>query len=102
MVFDKNNKVVGTFYTDDRGLIDFSSILTEGRYTIRETRPQEGYYPDNKPRTVEFVAGGASTLPVFLMLTPVFALLLENSSLMICVANSIVTSISSVFSWYCG
>ena len=57
MVFDKNNKVVGTFYTDDRGLIDFSSILTEGRYTIRETRCQENYYPDDKPRTVEFVAG---------------------------------------------
>ena len=57
MVLDINNKVVGTFYTDDRGLIDFSSILTEGRYTIRETRCQENYYPDNTPRTVEFVAG---------------------------------------------
>ncbi len=57
MVFDKNNKVVGTFYTDNRGMIDFSSVLTEGRYTIRETRNQEGYYPDHTPRTVEFVAG---------------------------------------------
>ena len=51
MVFDKNNKVVGTFYTDNRGMIDFSSVLTEGRYTIRETRNQEGYYPDHTPRT---------------------------------------------------
>jgi uncharacterized surface anchored protein len=37
MVFDENNKVVGTFYTDHQGIIDLSAILTEGRYTLRET-----------------------------------------------------------------
>jgi hypothetical protein len=57
MVFDSNGKVVGTFYTDNNGLIDFSAILVPGRYTIRETRPAPGYSRDDVPRTVEFVAG---------------------------------------------
>jgi uncharacterized repeat protein (TIGR01451 family) len=57
MVFDMNGKVVGTYYTDNNGLIDFSGILSEGRYTIRETRPAAGYYNDDMPRTVEFVSG---------------------------------------------
>jgi uncharacterized repeat protein (TIGR01451 family) len=57
MVFDANGKVVGTYCTDNNGLIDFSGILTEGRYTIRETRPASGYYSDDMPRTVEFVSG---------------------------------------------
>jgi len=57
MVFDANNKVVGTYITDNNGLIDFSGILTEGRYTIRETRAAAGYYLDDMPRTVEFVSG---------------------------------------------
>ena len=57
MVFDHNGKVVGTFYTDHNGVIDFSAILTEGRYSIRETRAAEGYYLDQTPKTVEFVAG---------------------------------------------
>ena len=57
MVFDAGRNVVGTYYTDDRGLIDFSGILTEGRYTIRETKPAPGYYADDMPRTVEFVSG---------------------------------------------
>ncbi|MCL2853162.1 MAG: SpaA isopeptide-forming pilin-related protein [Defluviitaleaceae bacterium] len=57
MVFDANNHVVGVFYTDDRGLIDFSAILAPGRYTIRETRPAPGYSRDDVPRTVDFIAG---------------------------------------------
>jgi uncharacterized repeat protein (TIGR01451 family) len=57
MVFDADGKVVGTYCTDNNGLIDFSGILTEGRYTIRETRPVSGYYSDDMPRTVEFVSG---------------------------------------------
>ena len=57
MVFDHNGKVVGVFYTDNNGLIDFSAILAPGRYTIRETRPAPGYARDDVPRTVEFVAG---------------------------------------------
>jgi len=57
MVFDSNGKVVGTFYTDNNGDIDFSAVLTEGRYTIRETRAAAGYYRDDVPRTVEFIAG---------------------------------------------
>ncbi|MDR0818359.1 MAG: hypothetical protein LBN43_02150, partial [Oscillospiraceae bacterium] len=57
MVFDSNNKVVGNYTTDNNGIIDFAGILTEGRYTIRETRPAPGYYTDDMPRTVEFVSG---------------------------------------------
>ncbi|GHU37876.1 hypothetical protein FACS1894105_10770 [Clostridia bacterium] len=57
MVFDGNNKVVGVFITDNNGVIDFSDILTAGRYTIRETRASAGYYLDDMPRTVEFKAG---------------------------------------------
>jgi uncharacterized repeat protein (TIGR01451 family) len=57
MVFDANNKQVGTFLTDNSGVIDFGGILTEGRYTIRETRPANGYYRDDMPRTVEFKSG---------------------------------------------
>ena len=57
MVFDASNKVVGTFYTDNMGIIDFPRDIPAGRYTIRETRPAEGYYRDDTPRTVEFVAG---------------------------------------------
>jgi TQXA domain-containing protein len=57
MVFDANNKAVGTYYTDNNGVIDFSAILTAGRYTIREMRAASGYYRDDVPRTVEFTAG---------------------------------------------
>jgi len=57
MVFDHNNKVVGTFYSDHVGVVDFSAILVEGRYTIRETRAAAGYYLDEVPKTIEFVAG---------------------------------------------
>lgn len=57
MIFDKDKEVVGTYYTDNNGVIDFSGILPQGRYTLRETRPAEGYYPDDVPRTVEFISG---------------------------------------------
>jgi uncharacterized surface anchored protein len=57
MVFDSNNKVVGTYTTDNNGVIDFGGILAEGRYTIRETKPAEGYYRDDMPRTAEFISG---------------------------------------------
>ncbi|MDR0859182.1 MAG: hypothetical protein LBN97_09140, partial [Oscillospiraceae bacterium] len=57
MLFDENKKVVGTYYTDNNGIIDFSGILTEGRYTLRETRAAPNYYLDEIPKTVEFVRG---------------------------------------------
>jgi uncharacterized surface anchored protein len=57
MLFDENKKVVGTYYTDNNGVIDFSGILTEGRYTLRETRAAPNYYLDEIPKTVEFVRG---------------------------------------------
>jgi len=57
MVFDSNNQVVGTFYTDNNGIIDFSNILLEGRYTIRETRPAPGFFRDDVPRTIEIRPG---------------------------------------------
>jgi hypothetical protein len=57
MVFDASSKVVGTYVTDNNGAIDFDGILAEGRYTIRETRPADGYYTDDMPRTVEFRSG---------------------------------------------
>jgi len=56
MLFDSNNRVVGTFHTDNNGIIDFFGI-EPGRYTIRETRAAPGYYLDEMPRTVEFRAG---------------------------------------------
>jgi uncharacterized repeat protein (TIGR01451 family) len=57
MVFDANNRVVGNYVTDNNGVIDFDGILPEGRYTVRETKPAEGYCRDDMPRTVEFVSG---------------------------------------------
>ncbi|MCL2773474.1 MAG: SpaA isopeptide-forming pilin-related protein, partial [Oscillospiraceae bacterium] len=57
MLLDQNGKVVNVYYTDDNGVIDFPDTLEAGRYTIRETRPAPGYYADDMPRTVEFVAG---------------------------------------------
>ena len=57
MVTDQNNRIVGNFYTDNRGIIDFTGILVQGRYTIRMTRPASGYHHDDVPRTIEFVAG---------------------------------------------
>ena len=58
MLFEAGtNKVVGTFYTDNMGVINFPRDIPAGRYTLRETRAAEGYYRDDVPRTVEFVAG---------------------------------------------
>ncbi|MDR1320300.1 MAG: Cys-Gln thioester bond-forming surface protein [Gracilibacteraceae bacterium] len=57
MLFDQSGKVVGTYYTDNNGLIDFTDDLMAGRYTIRETRAAAGYYRDDTPRTAEFAPG---------------------------------------------
>ena len=57
MVFDENKKVIGTYYTDNNGIVDLPSELPEGRYTIRETRAADGYYLDEVPKTVDFKAG---------------------------------------------
>ncbi len=57
MIFDESNKVVGTYYTDNNGIIDFAGILTAGKYTIRETRAAEGYYLDEIPKTINFESG---------------------------------------------
>ena len=57
MIFDRNNNVMGVFYTDNNGIIDLAAILPPGRYTIRETRPAPGYFSDDIPRTIEFTAG---------------------------------------------
>jgi uncharacterized surface anchored protein len=57
MLFDGAGKQIGTYITDNNGVIDFDGALTPGRYTLRETRPAEGYYRDDTPRTVEFKSG---------------------------------------------
>ena len=57
MVFDKNGTVVGTFYTDNNGVVDYLGDIPQGRYTIRETRPADNYYNDDVPRTIEIKAG---------------------------------------------
>lgn len=62
MVFDENKNVVGTYYTDSNGVIDFAGILPSGRYTIRETRAAPGYYLDEVPKTIEFVSGKMTEL----------------------------------------
>ncbi|MDR2088522.1 MAG: Cys-Gln thioester bond-forming surface protein [Clostridiales Family XIII bacterium] len=57
MVFDSNGVVVGRYITDNNGVIDFTGVLSEGRYTIRETKAAPGYYLDEIPKTIEFTAG---------------------------------------------
>jgi uncharacterized surface anchored protein len=57
IVFDANGQAVGRFITDNNGIIDFSGILPEGRYTVRETKAAPGYDLDEIPKTVEFVSG---------------------------------------------
>lgn len=56
-LYDKNGKIVGNYFTDNKGVIDFEDELPEGRYTIKEITPADGYYSDTKPRTVELRAG---------------------------------------------
>lgn len=56
-LYNKNGKIVGNYFTDNKGVIDFDAELPEGRYTIKEITPAEGYYADNTPRTVELRAG---------------------------------------------
>lgn len=56
-LYNKNGKIVGNYFTDNKGIIDFDAELPEGRYTIKEITPAEGYYADNTPRTVELRAG---------------------------------------------
>jgi uncharacterized surface anchored protein len=57
MLFDAKGKVIGVYYTDNNGIIDFPNDIPAGRYTIRETRAAAGYTLDDMPKTVEFVAG---------------------------------------------
>ncbi len=57
MIFDKNGNVVKTLYTDNNGVIDIKGLLEAETYTIRETRPADGYYTDNVPRTIKFESG---------------------------------------------
>jgi len=57
MLFDASNKVVGVYYTDNNGRIDFPNDIPAGRYTIRETRAANGYFLDDMPKTIEFVPG---------------------------------------------
>jgi len=57
MLFDMNGKVMGVYYTDNNGVIDFPTDIPAGRYRIRETRAAQGYYLDEIPKTVEFFAG---------------------------------------------
>lgn len=57
MVFDENKKVIGTYYSDNNGIVDLSAELPEGQYTIRETKAAQGYYLDEIPKTIEFKSG---------------------------------------------
>ena len=57
MLFDMSSKVIGVFYTDNNGRIDFPKDIPAGRYTIRETRAAAGYTLDEMPKTIEFVPG---------------------------------------------
>jgi uncharacterized repeat protein (TIGR01451 family) len=57
MLFDSGNNVLGTYYTDNNGVIYAMGQFPTGRYSLRETRPSEGYYPDETPRTIEIIAG---------------------------------------------
>ena len=57
MLFDMSNRVIGVYYTDDNGRIDFPNDIPAGRYRIRETHAAAGYHLDDMPRTVEFVPG---------------------------------------------
>jgi uncharacterized surface anchored protein len=57
MLSDANNKVVGVYYTDSNGRIDFPADMPAGRYTLRETRAADGYFLDEIPKTIEFIPG---------------------------------------------
>lgn len=61
-LYDKNGKIVGNYVTDNKGVIDFEEELPEGRYTLKEITPADGYYSDNTPRTVELRAGKVTTV----------------------------------------
>ena len=50
-----NNESVGTYVTDDAGLI-FVPDLQEGWYVVTETKTLDGYKPDSSPRNVEVVS----------------------------------------------
>ncbi len=56
-LYDKDGKIVGNYFTDNKGIIDFEAELPEGRYTLKEITPAKGYYSDSTPRTVELRAG---------------------------------------------
>jgi hypothetical protein len=57
MLSGAGNAVVGTYLTDNNGVISFTGILPDGQYTIREIKAAPGYYLDEVPKTVELIQG---------------------------------------------
>lgn len=51
-VKDSVNNYIGTYTTDDQGIIDLTAVLPEGKYIITEKQAAAGYVLDPIPRTV--------------------------------------------------
>jgi uncharacterized surface anchored protein len=57
MVFDAYNSPVGTYITDNSGILKIGGVPKGGHYTIREAISANGYYCDDMPRVVEIQSG---------------------------------------------
>ena len=58
-----NGEKVGTFKTDNEGMI-YISVLEDGWYTVTETKGLEGYHWDKEPRMVEVKSGKETIVEV--------------------------------------
>lgn len=58
-----NGEKIGTFKTDQEGMI-YISDLEDGYYTVTETEGLEGYHWDKEPKTVEVKSGKQTILEV--------------------------------------
>lgn len=63
LVSKLNGEVIGTFKTNDTGMI-YIGDLEDGWYTVTETKGLEGYHWDKEPKTVEVKSGTQTIVEV--------------------------------------
>ncbi len=56
LLYDESGKPYGQYITDQEGYVFLSRELLEGKYTIRELQPADGYANDNQIKTIQVVA----------------------------------------------